>query len=672
MAPPMMPPPPFDKRKSTRPKRLRDYPRWLLSLVRSFFSHLFYIVRLVQETRPWLLALMAFFCLVGGVLPVVGAWITRDLLNAVSDLLTGGVTPSAGFWDFLANELLGSFRPLTFLILFQLVYQLLSRIVNRLSTMTNNLAGELVANHIKQKIMGQARTVDMAAFDRPEFYEKLENANREAGMRPLMILRATFDMISALISAVSFVAILGALHPLAPLVVVVTALPTAVVNCVWRHKSFFYMRRRSKERRQMEYFSSQLVDKDKAKEVRIMGLSDTFIERYHSAFRTYFRGIRKLATSESIWQILAAAVSLLGNAALLVYVAFSVTSGQGAIGDWSLYAGALTSIVTAVGTVIASVAAVYEGTLFIDNMMIFMAERPTVTPSIDPPRIPGDSPHTIELRHVSFAYPGGRGNVIKDVSMTLRTGDTLVLVGLNGAGKTTLIKLLTRLYDPTEGEILLDGHDLREYDVRALYNLFGVIFQDFGRYAVTARENIAFGDIGRTPEEGEVEAAAVRGEADAYVRELPNGYDTPLQRFFEENGAELSGGQWQKLAIARAFYKRSAVLILDEPTASLDPLAEAAVFERFAGDGSDRITILVSHRLSGATSASAVAVLEDGCLVEYGSHRELMERGGRYHRLFTVQARNYVEGSDAPQPPADPPPHRRRPPADIPYDGEEI
>ena len=239
MAPPMMPPPP-EKRKSTRPKRLRDYPRWLLSLVRSFFSHLFYIVRLVHETRPWLLFLMAFFCLVGGVLPVVGAWITRDLLNAVSDLLTGGIAPSAGLWAFVTGELLGAFRPVTFLILFQLVYQLLSRIVNRLSTMTNNLAGELVANHIKQKIMGQARTVDMAAFDRPEFYEKLENANREAGMRPLMILRATFDMVSALISAVSFVVILGALHPLAPLVVVITALPTAIVNCVWRHKSFFY------------------------------------------------------------------------------------------------------------------------------------------------------------------------------------------------------------------------------------------------------------------------------------------------------------------------------------------------------------------------------------------------------------------------------------------------
>lgn len=628
-----------------RPERLRDYPRWIARMIASFFSHLFYIVRLVQETRPWLLLLMAFFCLLGGVMPVIGAWISRGLLNAVAELLAARPAGSMGFGEFVRVELLGRFRPLTFLILFQFVFHLLVRFTNRLSTLTNNLAGELVANHIKEKIMMQARSVDMSSFDRPEFYEKLENANREAGMRPLMILRATFDMVSAAISAVSFVLILGALHPLAPLFIVVMSVPTAIVNCVYRNKSFFYMRRRSKERRQMEYFSGQLIDKDKAKEVRIMGLSDTFIDRYRAAFHVYFQGVRRLSFHETWWQMLAALLSLLGSSLLLLYVAFGVVNGEGTIGDWALYEGALASIASSVGTVIASIASVYEGTLFIDNMMVFMRERPTVVPSVTPPRIPTEGPHTVEFRHVSFAYPGGRGKVIKDVSFTLRTGETMVLVGLNGAGKTTLIKLLTRLYDPTEGVILLDGHDLREYDVPSLYSLFGVIFQDFGRYAVTATENIGFGDIARTPEEGEIERAAVRAGADAYIRTLPAGYDTPLQRFFEENGAELSGGQWQKLAIARAFYKRSSILILDEPTASLDPLAEAAVFESFAKDGGDKITILVSHRLSGATVANVIAVMENGCLIECGTHAELMEKRERYHELFSVQARNYVENS---------------------------
>ncbi len=650
-------PPPRRAQGPRRPERLSDYPGWIVSMIGSFFSHLFYIVRLVHETKPWLLLLMSAFCLLGGVMPVVGAWISRDLLNAVAALLAASPVGDTGFGDFLRNELLGRFRSLTFLILFQFIYHFATRLINRLSTLTNNLAGELVANHIKEKIMMQAKSVDMTSFDRPEFYEKLENANREAGMRPLMILRATFDMVSAAISAVSFILILGTLHPLAPLFIIVMAVPTAIVNCVYRNKSFFYMRRRSKERRQMEYFSGQLVDKDKAKEVRIMGLSETFIDRYRAAFSTYFQGIRRLSFHETWWQMLAALLSLLGSSLLLLYIAFGVVSGEGAIGDWALYEGALSSISSSVGTVIAAVASIYEGTLFIDNMMVFMRERPTVVASVTPPRIPAEGPHTVEFRHVSFAYPGGRGNVIKDVSFTLRTGETMVLVGLNGAGKTTLIKLLTRLYDPTEGEILLDGHDLKEYDVPSLYALFGVIFQDFGRYAVTAAENIGFGDIEREPEEGEIERAAARAGADAYIRTLPAGYDTPLQRFFEENGAELSGGQWQKLAIARAFYKRSAILILDEPTASLDPLAEASVFESFAKEGDDKITILVSHRLSGATVANVIAVMENGCLIECGTHSELMEKHARYHELFSVQARNYVENS--PKGEADSTPHQK-------------
>ena len=290
MPPPM---PPFNRpRGPARPKRLRDYPAWCAGLVKSFLSHLFYIVRLVFETQPWLLFLMSLFCLAGGLLPLVGAWITRDLFNAISDLLAFGLGNGGSFTDFLRDGLFGRFRAVTFLVIFQFIYQFASRLISRLSTLTNNLAGELVANHIKQKIMGQAKAVDMASFDRPEFYEKLENANREAGMRPLMILRATFDMISALISALSFVVIVGALHPFAPLLVVLTALPTAVVNCVYRHRSFRYMRHHSKERRQMEYFSSQLVDKDKAKEIKILGLADTFIARYKATFRKYYGGLK--------------------------------------------------------------------------------------------------------------------------------------------------------------------------------------------------------------------------------------------------------------------------------------------------------------------------------------------------------------------------------------------
>ena len=238
--------------------------------------------------------------------------------------------------------------------------------------------------------------------------------------------------------------------------------------------------------------------------------------------------------------------------------------------------------------------------------------------------------------------------MLQDINLTLRSGETTVLVGLNGAGKTTLIKLITRLYDPTEGVILLDGKDIRTYDVKELHRLYGIIFQDFGKYAVSVRENIAFGDIQRAPVEEEIRAAAEAGAASDFIERLPEGYDTPLMRFFEENGIELSIGQWQKLSIARAFYKDSDILILDEPTASLDPLAEQEVFDQFSRLGKDKVTVFVSHRLSSATTADQIVVLEYGKIIECGDHTTLMRAKDRYFELFSTQARRYTENEKEP------------------------
>ena len=244
---------------------------------------------------------------------------------------------------------------------------------------------------------------------------------------------------------------------------------------------------------------------------------------------------------------------------------------------------------------------------------------------------------------VSFRYPGAEKDVISHFSTTFHPGETVVLVGINGAGKTTLIKLMTRLYDPTEGRILLDGVDIREYDVKALYDLFGIVFQDFSKWAVTAEENITFGDIEAAYSKDKVEEAAHQSAAAPFIEELPKGYDTPLMRYFEESGIELSIGQWQKLSVARAFYKNADILILDEPTASLDALAEQAIYDQFAHLSQNKITVLVSHRLSSATTADKILVLNHGELVEEGTHRELMEKQGVYHELFSTQAKHYLE-----------------------------
>ncbi|MBE6568313.1 MAG: ABC transporter ATP-binding protein [Ruminococcaceae bacterium] len=638
-------PPPFkEQKKPARPKNIKEF----FGMIGAFFSRLFYIVRLVWETNPWILILLAFFCVADGLLPVLGAYISKDLLNAVSGVLydeEAMSTISSGNVTF-GTLLEGFLGTVVFLLIFYFVYQFLHKLLTRLSSTVKQLAGDLVCNHIKLKIIEKAKTVDLASFDRPEFYEKLENANREAGMRPIGILNATFSIFSALLSIVSFAAILVTLHPLAPIVIAIMALPGAILTYVYRNKQFRYVRHRSKERRQMEYFSTLVVNKDMVKEVRIMDLADTFIGKYKAAFRKYFAGMKRLVIREGLWQIFFTLISLAAQFALFTFIVYRVIGSGGEIGDYSLYTGALASITSGVATLVTSTASVYEGTLFIDNMMVFMKEEVTIVPVTKEPRLPArHAPHTIEFKNVSFAYPGTTRKVIKNVNMTFHAGENVVLVGLNGAGKTTLIKLLTRLYDPTEGAIYLDGVDLREYDVRALYDIFGIIFQDFGKYAVSLKENIAYGDVHAEMTEERIRDAANKGNAADYIEKLPEQYETPLMRFFEENGMELSIGQWQKLSIARAFYKDSDILILDEPTAALDPLAEQEVFNRFSDLGENKISVFVSHRLSSATRADKIVVLEDGAIAEIGTHAELMKMEGKYHHLFSTQAQHYVSSN---------------------------
>ena len=621
-----------------KPKRLSEVPSYLVKVCAGFFSRLFYVVSLVWNAAPIMLLLMVLLCILDGVLPVVGAYLSAEILNRVADLIGASSTGS------IADDLLTTMRPILVFFIAYFIYLLVKKLMARFNSMVTNIAGELVVNHIKLKIIGKAKTVDLASFDRPSFYEKLENANREAGMRPIQILNATFSVISAFISAVSFIAVLATLSIYAPLIIICAAIPGAAINYIYRRRNFQYMRRHSKERRQMTYYSQVMINKDMVKEVKLLGLGDTFIAKYKSVFARYFSGLKQLIVKEGVTQLLVGFASTLASCVLFLYVAYNVVYNNGQIGDYSLYTGALTSITGYVTTLLTATSTIYEGTLFINNMIEFMKEEPTVVPSITEPVMAEHGvSHTIEFRNVSFAYPGTERKVLDNINLKFEPNDSVVLVGLNGAGKTTLIKLLTRLYDPTEGVILLDGRDIREYNVESLYNLFGIIFQDFGKYAETASENIEFGDVNRQHTREEVVTAAERGNAAAFIKKLPLGYDTPLTRMFEDDGVELSGGQWQKLSISRAFYKDSDILILDEPTASLDAIAERDVFDRFTELAENKLTIFVSHRLSSAVGASKIVVLNEGRVEEVGTHDELMSHGGAYHNLFTTQASRYIE-----------------------------
>ena len=618
-----------------KPKKLKDIPAYLIKVVGGFFSRLFYIVSLCLEAKPSMFILLVVLCLVDGLVPVFGAYVSAQLVDRVADMI---LLSRMGTVSEQGIEIL---RPLALLFVLLFVYLLLRKLMARIRSIATNITGELVSNHIRMKIIGKATTLDLSSFDRPEFYEKLENANREAGMRPIQILNAAFSVTSAFISSISFIILLFGLSPFAPLVILVAAIPGAAVNYAFRKKSFHYMRRHSKERRQMTYYSHLMTDKDMAKEVRLLGLSANFTGKYKAVFKKYYEGLKKLAIKEGTAQIVVGLVSAVVSCLLFVFVAYRVIfSGEGSIGDYSLYTGALTSITGYLATLLTATATIYEGTLFVNNLIDFMKEEPRVVPIVKEPIAPKRGVnHKIELRNLSFRYPGTDKYVLRNLNLTLDGGESDVLVGLNGAGKTTLIKLLTRLYDPTEGEILLDGVDIREYDVAAL---FGIVFQDFGRYAETTEEYIHLGDSMREIEENEIKSAANHAGADGFITRLPLGYETPLTRMFEDDGIELSGGQWQKLSVARAFYKNSDILILDEPTASLDAIAEREIFDRLTELSHNQLTIFVSHRLWSAVGADKIVVLSDGEIIELGNHKELMERKGEYHRLFSTQAEKYI------------------------------
>lgn len=642
--------PQYNYDRVTPPKGITDVPRYLKELLGGFFLRFGYLVKLVWDTGPWILFVLSFVALFRGVSPIIGSMISKGILNELQRVITVGALPVAEFWH--SNVL--------YLLIFLIVHRVLVQIVNDVNRALNRIAGEKVVKQVRLQIMEKAKELDLASFDDPAFYEKMENANREAGNRPLLILSETFSTVSTVVEFISYLVILLAIPGLAwaTLVILLTAIPSAVINFIYRKKNFSYMRFRSKERRQMSYYSDLLVDKDKIKEVRMFDLADTFIGRYQEVFKKYYNGLRQLILSENAWHILIGVVSGATNLIFYILIAQQVWTGQMMIGDYNLYTGAILSIATCVSTLITTSATIYEGTLFIDNLISFMNEKQTVIPRVaEPEKLAHNTAHTIEFVSVSFRYPGTERDVLKNINLRIGAGETLVLVGLNGAGKTTLIKLLTRLYDPTEGQILLDGRDIRDYDIKSLYKIFGIIFQDFGKYAVTVEENIRFGDIHKEAGMEAVEYAARQSAAKEYIEALPDGYSTPLMRIFEPNGTELSIGQWQKLAVARAFYADSDILILDEPTASLDPMAEQEIFNQFDRLRSDKTTIFVSHRLSSATVADQIIVLENGCIVEKGNHAQLMEAHGKYHELFTTQAKRYLHH----KPPEGMPPRRPRP-----------
>ena len=577
----------------------------------------------LSTSRPLTLSL-ALLTVIAGMVPAGIPLITSKLVDAVVAVIRSGNGDAH--------------RVLHFVILEGLLVALMAAAQRGLSLCQSLLRAQL-GQRVNVMILEKALTLELAHFEDSEFYDKLTRARREASSRPLSLVMPTFGLVQNAISLVSYGGLLFRFSPWAVAVLLLSGLPAFIAEARFSGDAFRLFRWRSPETRMQLYLESVLGREEHAKEVRLFGLGARLLERYRGIFTTLYREDRALTIRRDVWGFF---LGLIGTVALYlayVWIALATVHGLISLGKMTMYLMLFRQGQSAVSAALSSVGGMYEDNLYLSTLYEYLD---TPVPAARGELTKGPHPEDgIRMENVSFIYPGASEPALSDISLHLPPGGSLALVGENGSGKTTLIKLLTRLYRPTSGRVLLDGLDLELWEESRLRERIGVIFQDFARYQMLVGENVGAGDEPFFLDEARWREAADKGQADEFIRTLPAGYHTQLGKWFKD-GRELSGGQWQKIALSRAFMRiRADVLVLDEPTAAMDARAEALVFERFRQLGHDRMTILISHRFSTVRMADQIAVLEHGRIIEQGSHEELMGREGHYAALFALQARGY-------------------------------
>ncbi|ARK09370.1 ABC transporter ATP-binding protein [Fibrivirga algicola] len=581
--------------------------------------------RLVWQTSPALFVGNALLRLIQAAIPALSLYVGKLIIDQVVNLTkVAGTGDTTYLWELVAAEF---------------ALAIISTAIGRAVSLMDGLLGDKFANATSVRIMEHAAELDLEQFEDATFYDKLERARRQTTGRTVL-LSGVFGQVQQVIS-IGFLAVgLAVYNPWLLLLIAIAVTPSFIGDNYFNRKSYSLSRSWTPERRELDYLRYVGASDETAKEVKIFGLSNFLVDRFRTLSNEYLKKNQAIAISRAGWGTLLTALGTAGYYGAYVWIVQRAVTGQISLGDLTFLAGSFRQVRGSLEGILLQFSSLTQEAIYLQDLFDYFA----IQPAIHSPKTPLPFPRPIRdgftFENVGFKYTNSDRWALRGLSFTLNMGEKLALVGENGAGKTTLVKLLARLYDPAEGRILLDGYDLREYDLADLRQNIGVIFQDYIRFKMSAGTNIAVGDIDERTNQPRIEVSAQRSLADSVIAKLSGGYQQQLGKSFNK-GVELSGGEWQKVALGRAYMRDAQLIILDEPTAALDARAEYDVFQRFADLTRGKASVIISHRFSTVRMADRILVLDGGKLLEIGSHEQLLAQKGRYAELFALQARGY-------------------------------
>jgi ATP-binding cassette subfamily B protein len=605
------------------------------------------VIGLVWSASRVLTIGLATATVLAGIVPAITAYVAKLLIDAVVRAIAVRADPSLPPNVTFGPLTLDAVGTVVLLAGAQFAIYALSSFLSTLRNVCQQLLQERVTNQIQLEIMDHAAKLDLAFFEDSASYDLLRRAQQGSTSRPLFMVSGVFGLIQTAIAFVSMIALLIALSPLLALVALIAPVPAFIADTRYGWRGYSFARWASPLRRRMDYLTTLVTTDTYAKEVKLFGLGGYFIERFRRLSGIYQDRQRGLVVARYFAGFVWSTITTLAGSLTYLYVALQAIAGRLTLGDLTLFTQAASSVQNSVQGLLSGFGSMYENNLYLNDLFELLATPVGIEAAASagaatrPAPDPISAPAELVFEGVSFRYPGRDTDALTDVGFRIAPGETVAVVGRNGAGKSTLIKLVTRLYDPTEGRILLDGIDLRELEPAAVRRLIGGMFQDYVTYQATAAENIGLGELDRFEDREAVEAAARKAGADSLLDRLADGWDTPLGKWFD-GGVELSGGEWQKVALGRAFMRDARILLLDEPTSALDAQAEFELFARLRSLASGRTAIYISHRFSTVRQADRILFLEHGRLIEQGTHAELMALNGRYTHLFALQAAAYT------------------------------